>query len=76
MYPSTIISISASDFCFSQPLRRSESAMDEITMKDDKVRLPVPVARLFKWNVAMSVFHTTFAVMVLAAGKVDLKMPM
>lgn len=51
---------------------RAHHAMD---MKDE-VRLPVPASKLFKWNVAMSVFHTTFAVLVLAAGKIDLKMPM
>ena len=38
----------------------------QIDMKPD-VQIPVPAARLFKWNVAMSLFHTTFAILVLAA---------
>ena len=46
----------------------------QIDMKPD-VQIPVPAARLFKWNVAMSVFHTTFAIVVLAAGQIDLKLP-
>jgi len=43
--------------------------------KSGEVRLPVPAGRLFKWNVAMCLFHGAFAVVTLAVGKVDLRVP-
>lgn len=40
-----------------------------------EVSLPVPSARLKRWNLAMFVFHLAFGVIALAVGKLSLRVP-
>ena len=39
-------------------------------MEGGPVKLPVPSARLFKWNLAMAIFHLTMAIITLSVGKI------
>jgi len=42
----------------------------------EAVSLPTPSGQLFKWNVGACVFHTAFGITALAAGKLDLRVPL
>jgi len=39
------------------------------------VELPVPAQRLTRWNIAMCIFHAFFAIITLALGNLDLRVP-
>jgi len=62
-------------------MKVSESNIEEnmpqhFEKAEEAVVLPVPEARLQKWNIAMAIFHSVFAITALAAGKLDLRVPL